>query len=79
VGIQLDELVALPVGCNVEGGKCFGATHHEGTTNDGVVGLAVHAGAAEEVFAGCFEAGEETAWEDISGLFSWGWRGVGRR
>jgi len=38
------------------------AADDEGALDDGVVGFAVDGGAAEDVFAGGFEAGEEAAW-----------------
>ena len=69
VGIKLDELVALPVRRDIKGRNGFLTTDHEGAADDGVVGLAVNAGGAEEVFARRFETGEETTYEkgdDIS-------------
>lgn len=38
----------------------FLATDDEGATDDAVVGFTVDGGAAEDVFAGGFEASEET-------------------
>lgn len=60
VRVQLDELVALPVGSDIEGGKGLVATHHEGPADDAVVGLPVDGARPEEVLSGGFEAGEET-------------------
>ena len=61
-GVKFGEFVALPVGCDVEGGESFVAADHEGTFDDGVVGLAVDGGRAEEVLAGSLETVEETTW-----------------
>ena len=63
VGIELCELVALPVRRDIEGGNSFVTTDHKGTANDGIIGFAVDTGGAEKVFAGRFETGEETTCE----------------
>ena len=48
------------VGRDVERGLFFLAADDEGAADDAVVGDAVDGGAAEDVFAGGFEAGKET-------------------
>lgn len=50
-GVQLDEVVALVVGSNVEDGLVVITTDDEGALNDGVVVLAIDGAAAEEVLA----------------------------
>lgn len=40
--VKLDEVVALPVGSDIEGRKVLLATDHEGSADDGVVVRAVH-------------------------------------
>ena len=62
LGIQFGEGIALVVWCDVEGGLFFLAADDEGTADDAVVGFAVDRGAAEDVFAGGFEAGEESTY-----------------
>ncbi len=59
--VQLCERVALVVWGDVESGLLLLAADDECTLDDGVVGFAVDGGAAEDVFAGAFEAGEEAA------------------
>jgi hypothetical protein len=59
-GVELGELVGLPVRGDVEGGEGLLAAHHEGTADEAVVARAVDGGRAEEVLARGFEAGEET-------------------
>lgn len=58
--IELAELVALIVGCDIEGGESLVATDEEGTSDDGVVAGTVDGGSAEEVFAAAFETSEES-------------------
>ncbi len=59
--IQLGEGIALVIGRDVEGGLGLLAADDEGALHDGVVGFTVHGRAAEDVFAGGFETGEEAA------------------
>lgn len=40
-GVKLGELVALPVGGDIEGGNSLVTTNQEGTLDDRVVGLAI--------------------------------------
>ncbi len=58
--VQLSKAIALIVGRDVEGGLLFLAADDEGTADDTVIGSAVDRGAAEDIFARGFEAGEET-------------------
>ncbi len=58
--VQLGEAIALVVWGNVKCGLFFLTTDDEGTADDAIVSLAVDGGAAEDVFAGGFEAGEKT-------------------
>lgn len=67
LGVELRERVALVVRGDVEGGFGVLAADDEGALDDGVVGHAVHGRGAEDVFAGGFEAGEETAWCGLAG------------
>jgi hypothetical protein len=62
-GVELGELVALVVGGDIESGKSILTTDKEGTLDDGVVGLAVHGSATEEVLAAALKTGEETTWD----------------
>jgi hypothetical protein len=68
--VQLGKAIALIVGRDIECRLFFLAADDEGTANEAVVGLAVDRGAAEDVFAGGFEAGEETTCggSDVSNL-----------
>lgn len=59
-GVKLDELVALIVRRDIEGGYSFVATGYESASDDRIPSHAVHGQAAEEVFARSFETGEET-------------------
>lgn len=59
-GVQLDEVVALVVGSNVEDGLEVVTTDDEGTLNDRVVVLAKDGGAAEEVLARTLQTIVET-------------------
>lgn len=59
-GVQLDEVVALVVGSNVEDGLEVVTTDDEGTLNDRVVVLAEDGGAAEEVLARTLQTIVET-------------------
>jgi len=54
------ELVALGVGSDLERGDGLLAADEECALNDAVVGLAEDVAAAEQEFAGGFEALEET-------------------
>lgn len=60
-GVQLDELVALVVGSNVEDGLVVITTDDKSTLNDGVVVLAEDRGAAEEVLARSLQTVVEAA------------------
>ena len=60
-GIQFLEFVAFVIRRYVEGWLGFLAADDEGTLDDGVVFLAVDGRGTEDVFAGGFESGEETA------------------
>jgi len=60
-GVQLGKGIALVVRGDVEGGLLLLAADDERALDDGFVGFAVDGGAAEDVFAGAFEAGEEAA------------------
>lgn len=64
--VELGKLVALVVWCNVEGGKCLVTSNHECTADDAVVRRAKDGRSAEDVFAGGFEASEESTWKVIS-------------
>ena len=59
-GVKLRELVALVIGCDIEGRLFLLAPDDEGTLNDGVVLDAVYGRAAKDVFSGGLETGEET-------------------
>lgn len=59
-GVQLGELVAVVVGSDFESGCGFLATDQEYPFDDRGIGFAKDGGTAEDVFAGGFEAGEET-------------------
>lgn len=58
-GVELDELVSLPVGANLEGGLPLLATDHEGTVDDTVVVDTVDGLGTEEVLAGSLKTGLE--------------------
>jgi hypothetical protein len=58
-GVELDELVSLPVGTDLEGGLPVLATDHEGTVDDTVVVDTVHGLGTEEVLAGSLKTGLE--------------------
>ena len=60
LGIQLGEGVALVVWSDVESGFLFLAADNEGAADDAVISFAIDRGAAENIFAGGFEAGEES-------------------
>lgn len=51
-GVELLEVVALPVGGNIEGGNVLLASDDESTLDDGVVVLAVDGRTSEDVLAG---------------------------
>ncbi len=57
--VELREGIALVVRGDVEGGLLLLAADDECPLDDGFVGFAVDRSAAEDVFAGAFEAGEE--------------------
>ena len=59
--VEPGELVRIVVGRYVEGGKRLMAADEEGAFDDGVICLAEDGAGAEEVLAGGFEAGKETA------------------
>lgn len=58
-GVELDELVSLPVGADLEGGLPLLAADHEGTVDDTVVVDTVHGLGTEEVLAGSLKTGLE--------------------
>lgn len=58
-GVELDELVTLPVGADSEGGLPFLAADHEGTVDDTVVVGTVDGLGTEEVLAGSLKTGLE--------------------
>jgi hypothetical protein len=64
-GVELDELVSLPVGADLEGGLPVLATDHEGTVDDTVVVGTVHGLGTEEVLAGSLKAGLEATDEVV--------------
>lgn len=61
-GIKLGKFVALVVGCDVKGRQSLLATDDEGTLNNGIIFDAVNRGAAKDVLAGPFEAGEKSTY-----------------
>lgn len=58
-GVELNELVSLPVGADLEGRLPVLAADHEGTVDDTVVVGAVHGLGTEEVLAGSLKTGLE--------------------
>lgn len=64
-GVKLDELVALPVGSDVEDRDIVLATDDKGTLNDRVVVGSVDGGAAKEVLAGALKTVVEAADEVV--------------
>lgn len=58
-GVELREIVALVIRRDVERGESVLAADDKGADDDGVVGLAVDRGRAEDVLAGGLETGEE--------------------
>lgn len=62
-GIQFLEFVALVIRRYVEGWLGFLAADDEGALDNGVVFLAIDGRGTEDVFAGGFESGEESAWQ----------------
>lgn len=59
-GVELDELVALPVGGDVESGNVLLTSDDESTLDDRVVVLAVDGSTSEDVLAGTLETVVET-------------------
>ena len=59
-GVKLRELVALVIGCDIEGRLFLLAPDDEGTLNDGVVLDAVYGCGTKDVFSGGLETREET-------------------
>lgn len=58
-GVELGELIGLPIWSDIESGHSLVATDEESTTDDGVVVLAVDGGGTEDVLAGSLKTGEE--------------------
>ena len=59
--VKLGEFVAIIIRCDVKSWLCLLAADDECTLNNGIVFDAVDGGGAKDVFAGSFQAGEETA------------------
>jgi hypothetical protein len=60
LGVELGELVRLPIGSNVESMLVVVTTDGEGTADNGVIVNTVDGGATEDVLAGSLKTGEET-------------------
>ena len=66
VGVELGELVTLPVRSDVESGGGVLAADDEGALDNGVVGLAVYGAAAEDVLARGLKTGKETPYRALA-------------